>query len=202
MPQRVGVVLAGGRGRRLGRPKAEIEFEGTTLAARAAGRVWPLCGSVLISVAEAGENPARAYPSIVDSPPAGRGPLVGIDAAFAATGDADLLVLACDYPFVTTELLGRLAATPDGAENLIMMTDFGGRDHPLVALWRREAAPVVRAALAEGRHKVRALLADLSVLRLGPAEFPGLDLDRALFNVNEPEHLERLRSGMSGTWPS
>jgi len=192
MPQRVGVVLAGGRGRRLGRSKGGIEFEGTTLAARAAALLWPLCGSVLISVAEGHENPASGYPTLVDRPPPGRGPLAGIDAAFEATGNADLLVLACDYPFVTAVILGRLAALAGGTENLVMMTDFAGRDHPLVALWKRSAAPIVRAALTGGRFKVRALLVDLAVWRLGPEDFQGLDLDRTLFNVNEPEHLERL----------
>lgn len=195
MPQRVGLVLAGGRGRRLGRPKGSISFEGTTLAERAAAVLWPLCGSVLISVAEGARNPAPAYPTLVDGPPAGRGPLAGLDAAFAVTGDADLLVLACDYPFVTQELLRRLAAATSDAENLIMMTDCAGRDHPLVALWRRDAARAVREAVEEQRLKVRALLCDLSVRRLGPADFPGIDLDRELFNVNEPEQLERLESG-------
>jgi len=194
MAQRVGVVLAGGRGRRIGRPKGEIEYEGASLALRAAGLLWPLCGSVLISLAEGAGNPAPGYPTVVDPPPPGRGPLAGIHAAFEATGDADLLVLACDYPFITPTLLRRLAAHSGGTENLIMMTDFAGRDHPLVGLWRRDAEPVVRSALQEGRFKVRALLPDLCVLRLGPADFPGTDLDRALFNVNEPEHLDRLEA--------
>jgi molybdopterin-guanine dinucleotide biosynthesis protein A len=205
MPQRVGLVLAGGRGRRLGRPKGPIELEGRTLAARAAAALWPLCGSVLISVGTSGDDPAPDYPKVVDPPPPGRGPLVGLDAAFEASGDADLLVLACDYPFVTRDLLERLAATPVDAENLIMLTDSAGRDHPLVALWRRDAAAVVRAAVAAERLKVRALLADLEVLRLAPADLPGFDLDRALLNVNEPEQLERLLGdtpGASERWPS
>lgn len=198
MPQRVGLVLAGGRGRRLGRPKGPIELDGVTLAARAAAALWPSCGSVLISVGDPHDDPAPAYPRVVDPPPAGRGPLAGIDAAFAATGEADLLVLACDYPFVTRELLERLAATPVDTQNLIMLTDAAGRDHPLVALWRRDAAPIVRAALVAERLKVRALLADLAVLRLSSADLPGVDLDRALLNVNDPEQLERLLGGSHG----
>ena len=192
MPQRVGVVLAGGRGRRLGRPKGEIEFQGATLAARAAGLLWPVCGSVLISLAEGADNPAPGYPTLVDPPPPGRGPLAGIQAAFEATGDADLLVLACDYPRLTPPLVRGLAARATGTENLIMMTDSTGRDHPLVALWGRDAEATVRGALERQRFKVRALLAELSVRRLGPADFPGMELDRGLFNVNEPEQLERL----------
>jgi molybdopterin-guanine dinucleotide biosynthesis protein A len=192
MAQRVGLVLAGGRGERLGRSKGDLSFDGATLAERAAALLWPICGSVLVSLSEGVENPAPNYPSLVDAPPPGRGPLAGIDAAFEATGDADLLVLACDYPFVTQALLHRLVSHAMGEDDLVMMTDFAGRDHPLVALWCRCAAPSVREALTAERLKVRGLLPDLAVRRLGPAEFQGIDLDRALFNLNRPEDLGRI----------
>jgi len=194
MPQRVGVVLAGGRGERIGQPKGDLPFGGKTLAERAAGILWPICGSVLISIGEGSANPAPRYPALVDPPPAGRGPLAGIDGAFEATGDADLVVLACDYPYVTESIMRRLVSHAAPADDLVMMTDFAGRDHPLVALWSRLAAPTVRTAIEEKRFKVRGLLADLNVRRVGPAEFHGIDLDRALFNVNWPEELETLKS--------
>jgi molybdopterin-guanine dinucleotide biosynthesis protein A len=73
-----------------------------------------------------------------------------------------------------------------------MMTDFSGRDHPLVALWRRGAADAVHRAVEEQRFKVRGVLADLCVRRLGPRDFQGIDLDRALWNVNWPEDLKSL----------
>jgi molybdopterin-guanine dinucleotide biosynthesis protein A len=79
-----------------------------------------------------------------------------------------------------------------GEDDVVMMTDFAGRDHPLVALWCRRAAPTIREAVVAGRFKVRGLLADLAVRRLGPAEVPGIDLDRALFNLNRPEDLGAL----------
>lgn len=192
MSQTVGVVLAGGRGDRLGRTKGDLTIDGSTLAERAAALLWPLCGSVLISVAEGMNNPAPDYPALVDRPPAGRGPLVGVDAAFEATGDADLLVLACDYPRVSQSLMRHLAAQGGDADDLVMMTDFAGRDHPLVALWKRAAAAAVRRALDDGRFKVRAMLVELTVCRLGPEQFPGVDLDRVLLNVNSPEDLEML----------
>jgi molybdopterin-guanine dinucleotide biosynthesis protein A len=192
MAQRVGLVLAGGRGERLGRSKGDLSYDGKTLAERAAALLWPICGSVLVSLSEGAENPAPGYPPLVDPPPPGRGPLAGIDAAFEATGDADLLVLACDYPFVTQELLRRLASHAMGEDDVVMMTDFTGRDHPLVALWCRCAAAGVREAVTAERLKVRGLLPDLAVRRLGPAEFQGIDLDRALFNLNRPEDLSAI----------
>jgi len=193
MAQRVGVVLAGGSGSRLGQAKGAIELGGQTLAERAAAALWPHCGSVLISVGRGAVRPAPSYPSIEDPAPAGRGPLVGILAAFEATQQSDLLVLACDYPRVGADLLRRIVAFDAAEHDLIMPSDARGRDHPLVALWTRRTEAAVREAVAEGRHKVRALFGEWRIRRLAPADLHGIDLDRALLNVNWPEELERIR---------
>lgn len=195
MSQRVGVVLAGGLSRRFGRTKGELAFEGETLARRAADAVWPLCASVLISVGPDAENPAPGYSVVRDLPPRGRGPLAGIDAAFRITGDADLLVLACDYPRVGADLLRLIVQTAEEEDDIVMPVDPRGRDHPLVALWHRRTAPLVAEAVEEGRLKVRALLADFRVRRLGPRRFPDLDAGQVLLNLNRPADLEALRTG-------
>jgi len=193
MPQRVGVVLAGGAGTRMGRPKGGIEVSGETLAERAGGVLWNFCGSVICSHTVGCDNPAPRFPGVEDEPPAGRGPLAGIDAAFRATGQADLAVLACDYPRVDNGLFRRLLAFDSDSVDLVMFIDADGRDHPLVGLWKRRTEARVREALAAGFLRVRSLLPDLEVRRVGPADLPGVDLNLALVNVNWPEDLSQLR---------
>jgi molybdopterin-guanine dinucleotide biosynthesis protein A len=73
-----------------------------------------------------------------------------------------------------------------------MLTDHNGRDHPLVALWRRSAEGRLRDALADKRYKVRALLGEMDVVRIGPREIPDRDLTRALTNVNMEDQLRRM----------
>lgn len=192
MKNRVGVVLAGGRGERMGEPKGGIELEGRTLAARAADVLRSVSDSVLISVAAGAANPAPEHPAIADDPPEGRGPLAGLQAAFRASGATDLVVLACDYPRMEPWLLRALvdAAHPD--DDLVLAVDAAGRDHPLVGLWRRSALPKVEQALADRMYKVRALLAELRTRRVGPAQIDDPRLDELLLNVNHPEDLLRL----------
>ncbi len=194
MPQLIGVVLAGGEGRRLGRTKGDLVVDGATMAVRAATSLRPLCGSVVISVGVAGGDPAPGYPTIQDRPPAGRGPLAGIAAAYEDTGRADLLVLACDYPRVDERLLQAVVAAGRPGDDLVIVTDRQGRDHPLVGLWRRSAEPHVRAALDDRIFKVRALLSQVNVRRLAPAAVPDFDLEEVLAIVNVPDDLERLKS--------
>lgn len=193
MRQSVGVVLTGGEGRRLGLDKGELKLDSRTYAERAARLLWEFCGTVLISVRPGGANPAPDFPLVEDAPPQGRGPLAGIMAAYEATGDADLLVLACDYPRVRSEIYQGVLANVDEQDDLVIVTDGGGRDHPLVGLWRRRAEPVIRSAVDLGLLKVRGVFTDLVVKRVGVSDFPDVDLSDCLINVNRPADLDRLR---------
>ena len=195
MAQRVGVVLAGGRGLRLGRTKGDLTLDGQPLARRAAAALFPHCGSVLISIAQGEVNPAPEWPAVEDLPPPGRGPLAGIAAAFTATADADLLVLACDYPGVSPELMGAIAAAPLDVDDLVIPTDTAGRDHPLVAAWSRRMQPLVQNALDDGRFRVHGLFPDCRLRRLRPETLPVTDVRTALHNVNFPTDLEGYGQG-------
>jgi molybdopterin-guanine dinucleotide biosynthesis protein A len=192
MAQTIGVVLAGGEGRRFGVPKGGVVLGGSSLADRAARALKPLCGGVIISIARGAVNPAPGYPTVEDQEPR-RGPLGGISAAFASTGQADLLVLACDYPAVGTSFLRSLVGLAEGGGDLIFPVDDAGRDHPLVGLWNRTAESAVLAALKEKAFKVQSLLPDLAVRRLPAKVFPNFELRSVLANVNWPEDLEPFR---------
>ncbi|MDX1390411.1 MAG: NTP transferase domain-containing protein, partial [Acidobacteriota bacterium] len=110
-------------------------------------------------------------------------------AAFESTGRADLFVLACDDPRIDRRLLDAVVAAAEPEDDLVIVTDRQGRDHPLVGLWRRSAETHVRAALDDGIYKVRALLSQVDVRRLAPAALADLDLDRILTNLNTPTDL-------------
>lgn len=184
MAQRMGVVLAGGAGRRMGRTKGDLVVDGRPLAERAARTLAPVCASVLISVAPGAVNPAPSWTAVEDALPGGRGPLAGLQAAFLATGSADLVVLACDYPAVTTEFLRALLARAPEDADLVFPTDPQGRDHPLVGLWRRAALDEIEASLESRIFKVRAVLAGLSVHRVHAAELSEFDVGSELRNMN------------------
>jgi len=178
----------------MGRAKGNLSVaDGVSLAERAALALGPLCGTVVISVAPGGENPAPNYSVVEDPEPAGRGPLAGIAAAFGATGRADLLVLACDYPRVEAALLEAILRSAKPDDEMVIVTDGRGRDHPLVGLWRRSMEEPVRTALELGLYKVRALLAEARVRRMAPADLPGQeDPDAALINLNTRADLDSL----------
>jgi molybdopterin-guanine dinucleotide biosynthesis protein A len=183
----VGVVLAGGTSRRMGRDKALLPVLGETLSSWAARRLAPVCAEVV--VADQGRGLLPGLPSLPDGP--GRGPAAGLLGAAAARPGRPLLVLACDLPAVPAGLLAEIAAAEDvdGA-----FPRWRGGIEPLCALY----GPAALAALADRVRRGLWALHDLprapglSVRFLDEAELvPFGPPEEVFLNLNTPEDWER-----------
>jgi molybdopterin-guanine dinucleotide biosynthesis protein A len=83
----------------------------------------------------------------------GRGPLGGLDAVFDATNADIVLVVAVDMPYLDTGLLKDLVSqAKDGAG---VVPEVNGQLEPLVALYPRRAAPLVRTQIRHGDFSMR-----------------------------------------------
>ena len=91
-----GVVLAGGRSRRMGRDKLPLKIGGVTLLDRVHGVLSSRCAEVMV-VGEGGAALAGAH-RIPDLRP-GEGPLAGIEAGLLAASHRRVFVAAGDMPF-------------------------------------------------------------------------------------------------------
>ena len=193
----LGVLLAGGRGARLGgeHPKALVPCGGRTLFARALETLEPLCDEVVV-VAPAGMELPVARARRVDDPPGARGPLPALLAGFSAGAFDQAVVMAVDMPLVTAAALRELAALR--GEALAVMTAPGGVWQPLAAWYVSGARAPLAAAHDAGERSVIAAcraLAPAIVDDAARARVP--DGEGFEWNVNTPEdlaHVERLLS--------
>ena len=138
-PEIQAAVLAGGNSRRFGSDKCLARLagdDGTFL-----DRAVSACREVSELVVIVGDDrPGLAdvgYPLIADSVKAA-GPLVGLQTALRNCQVAYLLLMACDQPFVTGDLLKRLANLRLEAD-IIAFAGTGGRPDPLPSLMRTSA---------------------------------------------------------------
>ncbi|WP_225754653.1 NTP transferase domain-containing protein [Actinotalea sp. Marseille-Q4924] len=146
------VVLAGGRGRRLGAvSKPDVRVAGRSLLDRVLEGTAAADRVVVVGPPEL----ARAGVVIALEDPPDGGPVAGIDAGLRALDDGTaprpghVLVLACDVPLaveVVPALLAAAAGAPDA--DVAWAVDGDGRGQPLLALYRRDR---LLAALAR-RH--------------------------------------------------
>ena len=107
---------------------------------------------------------------VIADDPEGVGPLGGLSGVLKAAGDAQVLALACDMPYVTTTLLSRLITSASHAA-VLATRSLEGRWDPLCARYDpARVLPVLQTALSQGVHSFQRLYGLLPVTELELAE--------------------------------
>ncbi|MBF0271988.1 MAG: molybdenum cofactor guanylyltransferase [Magnetococcales bacterium] len=200
MEQTVGVVLAGGRSRRMaGTEKIFLPFLNGLLLTRILERFAPQVTSVWLSANGDPDRFARfGLPVIGDVRPDHPGPLAGVEAAFLATGADWIVSVPVDVPFLPTDLLQRLQAG-GLQENQSVVAASAGRIHPVVCLWPQGVLPSLSAALESGNRRLMDWLASHAHRVVDFPMRPGVP--DPFFNVNDPDSLS-LAEQWAATEPS
>ncbi len=188
-----GIVLAGGRSRRLGRDKAVEPFDGKPLLRRVVDRLADVVDETVLVVADAEQGERIPLPDsarvVVDGYP-DCGSLGGIFTGLsAAMGDWGLVV-ACDMPFLDPELLRHILDQRGGHDAVVPVLD--GRPEPTHAAYSKACLPPIERRLRAGELKIAGFFDDVSVRQVPEAEVEEIDPGRLSFlNVNTPDDLER-----------
>ena len=150
-PPLVGLVLAGGLSRRMGRDKGSLAFRGSPLVELAMTALRPFAQSVQVSVRrqQVERDPYRGRPLLIDSDDV-VGPAAGLLAAWAAHPAAALLVLAVDMPLVDAATLGHLVAHRSVEHVATAYRHADRTPEPLCAIWEPSARAAFRMAAAPG----------------------------------------------------
>jgi molybdopterin-guanine dinucleotide biosynthesis protein A len=171
------VVLAGGRGSRLGGvSKPEVVVGGRALLDHALAAVRDAAQVVVVGPSSVARPGIR---TVLEDPPGG-GPVAGLAAGLAAlSSPSDLVVvLACDVPRAGAVLPAlRRAAAADGVDGARLVSADGRPQH-LVAVYRTSAlaAALARMATTSGAS-MRALLAGLNLTDVPDTDDSGADAD-------------------------
>ena len=136
-----GVVLAGGRARRMGgEDKGLLPFRGQPLVSCALDALKAQADTVLINAnRNLDEYRALGYPVIQDGTTTFDGPLAGLLSAMRAANTPYILIAPCDAPLMTGDLLERLvsrfnAVQDSGLPPELCAAHDGERLHPVLSL--------------------------------------------------------------------
>ncbi|MCB1865073.1 MAG: molybdenum cofactor guanylyltransferase [Chromatiales bacterium] len=154
-----GVILAGGRGTRMGgRDKGWVEYRGRPLVEHVLERITPQVDSVIISANRNIERYAALGHAVVnDGEFEYHGPLAGILSAAKAAATDWMFVVPVDAPLFSTNLAQQLARGL-GTAPLVWAND-GERDQYAFCLVKRESALFLNEELTAGRLALREWLA-------------------------------------------
>ena len=191
----IGVVLAGGAGRRLGGSKARVRLEGRPLISYPLDALWRALGTVAVVAKRDSELPPLPGVTLWIEPDEPRHPLTGIVHALRQAAGRSVLVCATDLPLVGEQLIRRLAgADPEAAPAVVACVD--GRPQPALARYDAAALEPLAAALDQPARPLTEV-----VLGIGPNLVEVADAEE-LFNVNTPEDLLHVRASLQRRAPT
>jgi molybdopterin-guanine dinucleotide biosynthesis protein A len=190
-----GFILVGGASRRMGRDKAQLVLAGRTFVERIATELLAVACSVSLVGARQDSSSFNNVPDVHEQ----WGALGGIHGAVTAAETEWVIVVACDLPFVTTELFRRLMSFAKDRLDAVVPIQDDGRPQPVCALYRRSTCLAeIERLVAAGEHTPRALLANVRTRYVEFGELSDLAGGKQLFfNVNTPEDLQKAEAIIS-----
>lgn len=191
MVEVAGVILSGGKSRRMGTDKAFLTVGRDAMIERAAVELGKVFKEVLISGGDE-ETGARLGLKVVPDLIKGWGPLSGIHATLLAARSQKCLVVPCDMPFLSAELAKIMVELSDGYD--VTVPQHGDYLQPLFAIYDKNCIPAIEEALVNSRHKVVDFYPRVRVKYVSEALLRDTaDIDTVFFNVNTPLDLEKAR---------
>ncbi len=186
----VGVLLAGGRSRRMGGgDKCLKQLGETTLLARAQERAQAQVGYLILSAnGDPGRFREAGLPVVADLDPAHGGPLAGLLSAMVWTAAmrpaaSHVATFATDTPFFPRDLVARFCDSL--SEGDCAVAQSGGQAHPTFGLWPVRLRQALRDFLDGGGRRAN----DWAALQMArPVSFD-TGPDNLFFNVNTPDDL-------------
>jgi molybdopterin-guanine dinucleotide biosynthesis protein A len=191
----IGILVAGGEGRRLGLAgaKALAPLEGRTLLERALGVLESVCEAIVVT-----QSPRRplgfdfaAHPrvSVASDAPGTAGPLAGLVAGMNALPFETALVLGVDFPLVSSEALRALIAML--GESSAVVPAPAGLPQPLCAVFATASRDALARSLAHGERSLIQAVMSIAPRLLRDDEIARLPGGaHNFFNVNTPADLE------------
>lgn len=182
IPKLNGLVLAGGKSRRMGNPKDKINWHGKEQRYYAADLLAPFCDEVFISCRQDQlENFEPNYNALTDTF-LNMGPFGGILSALRSQRDTAWLVVACDLPLLDEKSLEFLIENRNIEKAATTYeSPFDGLPEPLITIWEPKSYPLLLNFLGSGITCPRKVLINSDTLILKPGN------PDSLMNVNTPE---------------
>ena len=182
--QITGIILAGGKSKRMGTDKALLEVDGSTLLENMIQKLQPLCSEIIIS--SNNNEHANFGLSVFKDEVKDCGPIGGLSTCLAKAKTDWSLVVSVDSAFIEPEFISFLIENIGESDAVIPVWDRG--KEPLIALYSRSCLPAIKKMINNSEYKMHNLFRHLNVNFIDAdtwvKKFPQL-----FHNLNRPEDL-------------
>jgi molybdopterin-guanine dinucleotide biosynthesis protein A len=189
-----GVILAGGRARRMGGvDKGLTVLGGRPMLQYVLEALQPQVATVIIN-ANRNLDAYRKFGCDVVSDVVGdySGPLAGMASGMQSAATPYVVTVPCDSPLIAGDLVARLCRTLEECDAEVCVAHDGERTHPVFLMLQRDLIGSMLAFLDEGERKIAKWFAKHRVV---VSDFS--DQPEAFMNVNHPQDLEMLEQSVA-----
>ena len=197
-----GILLAGGKSRRMGEDKRYLIVGEQTLLERGLAVLRSIFQEVLVVIAQ--DSPpldvdARVVRDLVPD----CGSLGGLYTGLTQAATPHIFVVACDMPFLDSAVISQFTSRRTTAD--IVMAKLAARLHPMHALYGKGCLPAMEQMILARQLKIQEMVSHASLRVRYVTEADLLTIDpsgRSFLNVNTPADLEVARSFQARVPPS
>jgi molybdopterin-guanine dinucleotide biosynthesis protein A len=188
-----GIILAGGKSSRMGTDKGLQELCGKPLISYTIKVLSELCNSIIISTSSDAYQ-SFGYKTVADEIP-GIGPMGGIYTALKQSNTEKNLLLSCDLPFVSMELLSFILKNSEGYQ---VTVPWEGNHHyePLCGFYHLSVLEQIQGFIEENNYKLPDLFKEIAINRLVINKELDFYTEELFLNVNSKHDLARAENLM------
>ena len=188
------IILAGGKGSRLGKSKPLQIIGGRSLVQWVIDRLATISTEIIMVTAHGEAIPCISdakMRTVADIYP-GKGPLVGIYSGLMAASSSRAIVVGCDTPFLSVgflEYMDRISSTFD-----VVVPRVKNDLEPLCAVYSKSCLAHIHELLEQNELKIDRLFGMVNVRYIEEDEIDSFDpAHLSFFNVNSQADLDRAR---------
>jgi molybdenum cofactor guanylyltransferase len=189
-----GILLAGGKSRRMGEDKRFVSIGEHSLLERSRAVLCELFEQVCVVIAQDSPALLAEIPVVHDLVP-DCGSLGGLYTGLRQATTRHIFLAACDMPFLQVRLVRYMVGFKEDAD--IVIASWESRLHPTHAVYSRRCLPVLEDMMHRHDMKIQNLIGDpsLCVRLIEESELRRIDpAGRSFFNINTPSDLEAARA--------
>ncbi|MFH1783414.1 MAG: molybdenum cofactor guanylyltransferase [bacterium] len=186
-----GIILAGGKSRRMGTDKSFVLWNGKPAIEILIDKMASLFSELIIVTNRPHLYKKYEIKTVKDVLP-DRGPLGGIYSGLLLSKRMYGFVVACDMPFLNLDSVRYIAGKREGYDAVV--AEFNGRFEPLCAVYSKNCIKSIENRFSANNLRVVDFLRDIKLRIIEEKEFREVDSGRACFvNINTPEEYSKYK---------
>lgn len=184
-----GFILAGGSSLRFGENKAFYPFNDHSFIEQIISVIQPYCSQIFINGDELTYE--KLGYKCIDDNFSDIGPIGGIEACLISSDTDYNLILSCDVPFITEEVIENLilSVKPDSECNIL---ESKKGVHPLIGIYHKKANEKIHKAINNKNYRLRQLIAKLDSNIIDVNKLDGIN-EHDVANINTKDAFEKWK---------